>query len=84
MAPYPLNPSSSLGRWAQAEKAESIGEGREVWIGGRMAMIEKGKTWSKQAKAVGEEEESWVATSLAHPSPAGPQSGRISFPGASS
>ena len=57
LAPCPWNSSSSLGRWAQAEEAESIGQGQEVWIEERVAVIEKGKTWSEQAKAVGEEEE---------------------------
>jgi len=40
-----------------------------------VAVIEKEKTWSKQAEAVGEEEEGWLMTSLTHPSPASPQSG---------
>ena len=51
-----------------------------------MAVIEKGKTWSEQVKAVEEEEEEeegWIVTSLARPSLAGPQSDRVGLPGAS-
>ena len=33
LALYPLNSSSSLGRWAQAEEAKWIGEGQEVLVG---------------------------------------------------
>ena len=72
LAPYPWKSSSSLGRWAQAEEVKSIGQVQEVWIGERVAMIGKEKTWSEQAEAVGDEEEGWIVTSLAHPSPAGP------------
>ena len=86
LAPCPWNSSSSLGRWAQAEEAESIGQRQEVWIEERVAVIKKGKTWSEQVKAVEEEEEEeegWIVTSLARPSLAGPQSDRVGLPGAS-
>ena len=75
-----------MGRWAQAEEVESIGQRREVWIEERVAVIEKGKTWAEQVKAVEEEEEEeegWIVTSLARPSLAGPQSDRVGLPGAS-
>ena len=44
LAPYPWNSSSSLGRWAQAEEAEWIGEGQEVWVGEIVTAIGKEKT----------------------------------------
>ena len=80
--PYPWNSSSSLGRWAQAEEVESIGQEQVVWIRERVAVIEKEKTWSEQAEAV-REEEGWLVTSLTHPSSASPQSGQTGLLGAS-
>ena len=44
LAPYPWNSSSSLGWWAQAEEAEWMGEGQEVWVGEIVTATGKEKT----------------------------------------
>ena len=73
LVPYPWDSSFSLGRWAQAEEAELIGEEQEVWGGEIVAATVKEKTYSGQAGVVVGELEHWIATFLVHPSPADPQ-----------
>ena len=70
-------PSSFLDWWARAEEAESIGGEEEVQIVEMVVLIRWKMTWSGQTEAgVVKEEEAWIVTSLARPSPVGPQEGR--------
>ena len=80
-ASYLWQPSSFLGRWARAEKAESIGGEEEVWIVETMAVVGRKTTWSGQAEAGVEEKEAWIVTSPMHPSLDGSQLGRTSWSG---
>ena len=73
LVPYLWDSSFSLGRWAQAEEAELIGEEQEVWGKEVVAMTWKEKTYSGQAGAAVGELEHWIVTFLAHPSPVDPQ-----------
>ena len=75
-SPYPWalclwKPSSFLDQ--QAEKVE------EVWTVETMVMIGWKMTWSGQIEAWAEEEEAWIVTSPAHPSPIDPQLGQASW-----
>ena len=78
ISPYSWAPclwqlSSFLDQWARAKEAESSRGEEEVWIVEIMAVAGRKMTWSGQAKVGVEEEEAWIVTSPARPSPIRPQ-----------
>ena len=73
LIPYPWDSSFSLGRWAQVEEAELIGEEQEVWGEEIVVVTWKEKTYFGQAGAGVGELEHWIVTFPVHLSLADPQ-----------